>query len=357
MNQLILGDNLAVMERLLTSWHGAIDLIYIDPPFATNNVFRSAPDRAATVSASLDSQVAYSDTFDLDNYLEFLRPRIELGRELLSDRGSFYVHTDTKVGHYVKVMLDGIFGRSNFRSDITRIKSNPKNFKRRAYGNIKDAIFFYTKGPDYIWNEARVAQAESTIHERYNKVDAHGRRYTTTPLHAPGETRNGATGTEWRGMLPPSGRHWRYPPAKLEALDSQGLIEWSSTGNPRKKIYADEARSTGVKMQDVWEFKDPPAPTYPTQKNLHMLRKIVAASSDESSIVMDFFCGSGTALKAAEELCREWLGIDESQVAVSAAKARLGDADFAFVDARSSVDDAFMFTNPLAETVRLCDDD
>ena len=109
------------------------------------------------MSAPREWELAYSDVFTLDEYLDFLKPRIIALRETLSDVGSIYVHTDTKVGHYVKVMLDEVFGRTHFRNEITRIKCNPKNFKRRGYGNIKDTTSSSTaKGPDYIWNEPRV---------------------------------------------------------------------------------------------------------------------------------------------------------------------------------------------------------
>ena len=331
-NRLILGDNLAVLDGMLRDGCGLFDLVYIDPPFATNNVFRANATRAATISSASDGNLAYSDVFDLETYIEFLETRVVVARELLSVDGSFYMHTDTKVGHYVKVMLDRVFGRSNFRNEITRIKSNPKNFDRRAYGNIKDTVLFYTKGGSYIWNEPRVLQSAEAINQRYNKVDESGRRYTTTPLHAPGETKDGPTGSRWHGMLPPAGRHWRYPPTELDELDAAGLIEWSSTGNPRKIIYADEVSANGVKMQDVWEYKDPQVPTYPTEKNLAMLEKIVSTSSDEGSWVLDFFCGSGTTLRAATNLGRSWVGIDQSPVAIEAAKARLGDVEYEFRD-------------------------
>ena len=164
------------MEALLDDYRGVFDLVYIDPPFATNNTFHSSSERSATISAITTAEVAYSDLYDLSDYIKFLEHRIVVARDLMSPDGSFYIHTDTKVGHYVEVMLDGIFGRDKFRNDITRIKSNPKNFSRRAYGNIKDTILFYTKSDSYIWNEPRVRQSEDAINRRYNKIDSQGRR-------------------------------------------------------------------------------------------------------------------------------------------------------------------------------------
>ena len=337
-NRLILGDNLTALEQMFEGYYGVFDLVYIDPPFATNNTFRASSSRSATISSAWDAEVAYADVFDLEEYIEFLRIRVAMARELMSSEGSFYIHTDAKVGHYVKVMMDTVFGRDHFRNEITRIKSNPKNFSRRAYGNIKDTILFYTKGDNYIWNEPRVLQPADVINRRYSKVDASGRRYTTTPLHAPGETRDGATGGVWRGMYPPPGRHWRYPPSKLEDLDAAGLVEWSPTGNPRKILYADEAVTNGVKMQDVWEFKDPQVPTYPTQKNLEMLEKIVATSSVSGSPVLDFFCGSGTTLRAASNLGRSWVGIDQSEVAIRTARMALQDVEYSLQRIQSGTD-------------------
>ena len=159
---------------------------------------------------------------------------------------------------------------------------------------------------------------------RYNKVTPDGRCYMTTPLHAPGETLREATGQPWRGRLPPAGRHWRYRPSVLEQLDRDGLIEWSSTGNPRKIVYADEALADGVKMQDVWTFKDPQRPHYPTEKNLAMLETIVKASSEPNSIVLDAFCGSGSTMQAALNSGRLAIGIDNSESAIRASARRLG---------------------------------
>jgi adenine-specific DNA-methyltransferase len=239
----------------------------------------------------------------------------------LSENGSIYFHIDYKVGHYIKILMDEVFGKNNFLNDLTRIKCNPKNFSRKAYGNVKDMILFYSKTGNHIWNEPKEKQSEEEIARLFKKVDKDGRRYTTIPLHAPGETANGATGQPWRGMMPPKGRHWRSAPAVLEELDKQGLIEWSKNGVPRKKIFADEKE--GKKMQDIWEYKDLQNPTYPTEKNFDLLKSIVKASSNPESIVLDCFCGSGTTLKAAQELGRSWVGIDKSDEAINVALSKL----------------------------------
>ena len=322
-NKLIQGDNLLILKTLLGDYLGKVDLIYIDPPFATNGHFKISDDRANTISSSNNDEISYSDTLIGADFLEFLRERLTFLRELLSERGSIYLHIDYKVGHYVKLVMDEIFGRKNFRNDITRIKCNPKNFHRRAYGNVKDLILFYSKSDDLIWNEPRIPFSDDDATRLFKKVDKDGRQYTTIPLHAPGETSNGNTGKEWRGKKPPKGRHWRTNPTILEEWDKQGLIEWSGTGVPRKKIFLDE--KTGKKMQDIWEFKDPQYPNYPTEKSLDLLKFIIEASSNKSDLVLDCFCGSGTTLVAAQELGRRWIGIDKSEQAIRVAKKRLSD--------------------------------
>ena len=322
-NKLIQGENLTALRSLLESYRGQVSLIYIDPPFATNGEYRVGDTRTGTVSSSPADTLAYADTLVGAEFLDFLRERLVLLRELLADDGSIYLHIDYKIGHYVKILMDEVFGQRNFRNDITRIKCNPKNFPRKGYGNVKDLILFYSKSGNVIWNDPQVPLSEADKARLFRKVDADGRRYTTIPLHAPGETVNGSTGQAWRGMLPPRGRHWRSEPAVLEELDRQGLIEWSANRVPRKKIFADEKATR--RMQDIWEFKDPPYPVYPTQKNLELLQFIIATSSNAGDLVLDCFCGSGTTLLAAQAMNRRWIGIDNSEPAIAAARKRLAE--------------------------------
>jgi len=218
-------------------------------------------------------------------------------------------------------MMDEIFGIENFKNDITRIKCNPKNFDRIGYGNIKDLILFYTKTSTPIWNEPREKYTEKDIEKLFPKQNEQGRRYTTVPIHAPGETENGKSNQAFKGILPPKGRHWRVDVETLEQWDKDGLIEWSTNGNPRKIIFADERE--GKRVQDIWEYKDPQYPTYPTEKNANMLDLIVRTSSNENSIVLDCFCGSGTTLKSAQINNRKWIGIDQSEHAIKATKEKL----------------------------------
>ncbi len=301
-NKFIFGDNLLVLKELLPSYKNRIDLIYIDPPFGTGQEFNS-----------LDDTNAYSDKLVDSVFLEFLRKRLIILREMLSEKGSIYLHIDKKIGHYVKIIMDEIFGYNNFISDITRIKCNPKNFSRKAYGNYTDMILFYTKKRDYhIWNDTTETMTKEKRKELFPKKHPKFGYYTTNPIHAPGKTINGDTGKKWKDIKPPNGRHWRYSREVLSELDEKGLIEWSGNGNPRKIVLASEHK--GFKIQDLWEFKDKGLSyvDYPTQKNHDLLRRIILNSSDENSIVMDCFAGSGSTLKVADELKRKWIGIDNS---------------------------------------------
>lgn len=317
-NLLIFDDNLNAMRFLLQEkgYKSKVDLVYIDPPFATNNTFKMG----STMSAARDSKIAYRDTFSLESYLEFIYERLVLIKEMMSEKGSLYLHIDEKVGHYVKILCDEVFGRQNFINDIARIKCNPKNFKRRAYGNIKDRILLYAKSDKYIWNDIYEEVAESSLKSRFTKQDGKG-FYATIPLHAPGITKNGETAKAWRGLKPPDGRHWRCSLAELDRLQEAGLIEWSKSGVPRKKIYAKDY--SGKKIQDIWEFKDSQKVLYPTQKNRAMLRRIIEMSSNSNSLVMDCFCGSGGFLSESLLLVRGFIGIDCSLEAIKLVKENL----------------------------------
>jgi len=338
-NKLIQGNNLNILKSLLEDYNlaGKIDLVYIDPPFATNTHFKIGTDRANTISSSEDDEIAYSDILIGADFLEFIRERLIFLRELLSDRGSIYLHIDYKIGHYIKLIMDEVFGIKNFRNDIARIKCNPKNFNRKAYGNTKDLILFYSKTDNPTWNDPRTPFTQEDSEKLFKKTDANGRKYTTIPLHAPGETLNGNTGKEWRGVKPPKGRHWRSDPKLLEKWDKQGLIEWSTNGVPRKKIFIDE--KDGKKTQDIWEFKDPQYPSYPTEKNSDLLKFIINASSNENDTVLDCFAGSGTTLASAQELNRNWIGIDQSEQAINVVMKKLSNVSNSLF---SKVDYEFM---------------
>lgn len=329
---LFFGDNFKVLSYLLNNgFKNKIDLIYIDPPYNTEQDFTLSFDRVSTISRSKTDILAYRDNWTINEYLEFIRERLILMRELLSEQGSIYVHIDSKMGHYLKIIMDEVFGIENFKNDIARIKSNPKNFSRRAFGNEKDMVLFYAKNAKKnIFNQITVPLTDDEKQVMFEKIDENGRRYNTVPVHAPGETLNGETGGLWRDMLPPKGRHWRCSPSELDELDKQGLIEWSKNGVPRIKKFADEHK--GKKIQDIWRYKDPMYPDYPTQKNSEMLEMIIAQSSNPNSIVMDCFAGSGSFLKASAKLGRHWIGIDASNIAIQIIQTKLEQLTYQFID-------------------------
>ena len=322
-NLLIQGNNLQGLDYLLKykKLKGKIDLIYLDPPFGTGGNFTISKDKAATISNSKNGDLAYSDKICGNDFLYFLKKRLVIIKKLLSKEGSIYLHIDYKIGHYVKILMDEIFGIDNFRNDITRVKCNPKNFSRIGYGNIKDLILFYTNSSNPIWNEPRENYSEIDLKRLFPKKTKQGRRYTTVPIHAPGETKNVNSNKAFKGIMPPKGRHWGTNIETLNQWDKDGLIEWSSNGNPRKIIYSDEQK--GKRVQDIWQYKDPQYPSYPTEKNSDLLDLIIRTSSNQNSIVMDCFCGSGTTLKSAQINKRNWIGIDQSDQAIQSTKNKI----------------------------------
>ena len=335
---LYFGDNREGLRRL--AWRpAAVDLVYIDPPFGAGNEFLIDRHRANSISAS--GSPAYSDKTQGDEYLEALAARLRAIREVMADHASIYVHIDVKMEHWVRLVMDEVFGEQNFRNSITRIKCNPKNFARYSYGNIKDTILFYSRSPERItWNPQLQPLDDEQLRRLYPKVDDRGRRFTTTPLHAPGHTVNGPTGQQWRGLSPPAGRHWRYPPDRLEELDAAGLVHWSATGNPRKIRYAEDA--VGTLPQDVWWYKDPQRPAYPTQKNAELLARIIATSSNPGDTVLDCYAGSGTTLLQAAGLNRKFIGMDNSPAARRVIERRLRDAgvEYSMLERGNSVGQA-----------------
>lgn len=311
-NRLYYGDNLPILASLLNdrSICGQIRLVYIDPPYATKSIFQSRALNAA-----------YSDLLSGAPYLEFIRERLILLRELLAVDGSIYVQLDENMAFQVKVVMDEVFGKNNFRNWITRKKCNPKNYTRKTFGNISDYILFYTKSKDYVWNRAVDTWTDEHARREYTYVEEQtGRRYKRVPIHAPGE-RNGETGKSWRGLNPPPGKHWQYTPTTLDDMEARGEIYWSPNGNPRRKIYLDE--SLGIPAQDIWlDFRDAHNQNieitgYPTEKNPALIRRLVEASSNSGDLVLDCFSGSGTTLEVAANRGRKWIGMDNSLEAMS----------------------------------------
>ncbi len=325
-NLVYFGDNAEGLRHLQES-QPPVDLVYIDPPFGTSNEFLMDESRANSISAS--GYPAYSDKTRGDAYLEALETRLWGIHAVMAESASIYVHIGVNMEHHVRLIMDKVFGPQNFRNSITRIKCNPKNFERFSYGNIKDTILFYSRTPGSItWNPQPEPMSDEQLTRLYPKIDASGRRFTTTPLHAPGQTVNGPTGQPWRGLAAPTGRHWRYPPEKLDELDEAGLIHWSKNGNPRKIRYSDEG--IGTLPQDVWWYKDPQYPDYPTQKNPELLERIIKTSSNSGETVLDCYAGSGTTLLRSAMLGRRFIGMDNSSAAQQVIERRLRKANVSY---------------------------
>ena len=311
------ADNIDVLNALINDNDvcGKVTLIYIDPPYNTGGAFETR-----------DFKHAYDDCFSTESYLEFMRARLKLMHTLLSDEGSIYIHLDSNMVFHVKILMDEIFGIKNFKGMITRKKCKSKNFTRKTYGNISDYILFYSKTDNPVWNRPFEEWDDEKILKEYPYVEkGTGRRYKKVPIHAPG-TRNGSTGTAWRGMMPPEGKHWQFTPDKLDEMDAHGEIYWSSNGNPRRKVYLDQ--SAGMPVQDIWlDYLDANNQNtlvtgYPTEKNLDMLKRIIETSSCPGDLVLDCFAGSGTTLIAADELNRQWIGVDIGDEAIETIKNR-----------------------------------
>jgi adenine-specific DNA-methyltransferase len=308
--RLYFAENLSALAALASDKRvcGKVRLVYIDPPYATQTIFHS---RKLTH--------AYEDVFQTVEHIDFLRERLAFLHRILADDGSLYLHIDDKMLFHTKLVMDEIFGAANYRNCITRKKCNPKNYTRKVFGNVADYILFYTKSDNYLWNRPLEPWTNARAKE-YQYVELQtGRRYMKVPIHAPG-LRNGETGKPWRGVLPPPGKHWQFPPSVLDEIDAVGEIVWSKNGNPRRKVYLDQ--SAGVPVQDIWmDFRDAHNQNihvtgYPTEKNIDLLKRIIQASSNPGDIVLDCFAGSGTTLSAADMLDRNWIGIDNSPEAL-----------------------------------------
>ena len=313
------GDCLEQLRKLPGA---CIDLAYIDPPFNSNRNYevfwgetkekRSFEDRHASTQA----------------YIEYMRPRcVEIAR-VVKVTGSFYYHCDWHASHYVKVMLDQIFGENNFQNEIVWKRSTAHSDARQGskhFGRLHDVLLFYTGGSDdYTWNQLYSPLSESYIASHYTNLEPDGRRFRWDNLTGPGGAAKGNAFFEVLGVK----RYWRYSPENMQPLIDDGIVAIPPKGKiPALKRYLD--KSKGTPLQSVWDDLPPvnsqakEALGYPTQKPLALLERIIKASSNENDVVLDAFCGCGTALVAAENLGRQWIGIDVSPTACVVMAKRL----------------------------------
>jgi len=356
-NVLYYGDNLEILGKHIPD--ESIDLIYLDPPFSSKRTFNvifkepSGEESAAQIRAFTDfwrwdeaAAVAYREIIEtgphrvsrlvaslyegvgpnaLMAYLVMMALRLLDLRRVLKSTGALYLHCDATASHYLKVILDSIFGPQNYRSEVVWRRTNVHNDPKR-YGAVHDTILFYTKSSRWTWNQEHQSYTEAHIQTSYRKVDAEGRPYMEADLTAskPG----GDVEYEWKGVRPYKGRYWAYSREHMEEFEREGRLIYRKTGMPRLKRYLDEG--PGVPVQTLWMDIAPAKGSerlgYQTQKPLALLERIISVSSNEGDIVLDPFCGCGTAVVAAHKLNRRWIGIDITHLAITVMKERLRDS-------------------------------
>jgi DNA modification methylase len=387
-NRLFYADNLVVLREQIAD--ASIDLVYLDPPFNSNanynilfkspgghgadsqiqafedswrwnnaaedafeQVMRSGNSRAFDI---LHAMRAFLGENDMMAYLSMMAIRlIELHR-VLKPTGSLYLHCDPTASHYLKLLLDGVFGTEAYRGEISWKRSSAHNDGkqgRRQYGNVRDTIFFYSRSRSWTWNPLHTGYDGDYVGSAYRHRDPDGRRYRRGDLTAakPGgdvsylwpvkrpsggawesdlddEHLSPKEGWEYKLVPPYNRRFWAYSRVNMRLFAEAGRLAFTAGGMPEYKRYLDEM--PGVPLQNAWHDIPPAAGGeslgYPTQKPLALLERIIAASSNEGDVVLDPFCGCGTAILAAQKLGRQWIGIDVTHLAISLIERRMKDA-------------------------------
>lgn len=361
MNKLYFGDNLDVLQQHIKD--ATVDLIYLDPPFnkksTFNILYRSPVGEDAQRMAFEDTwrwedgaeeameRVRKADvpTFrilcalqdflgqsDLMAYLAMMTVRLLELRRVLKATGSLYLHCDPTASHYLKVVLDGVFGAENFRNEITW-KRTSTHSDSGTWSRVADTLLFYTRGKQFTWNVPRELHRDEYLSSKYRNDDNDGRgRYMLDNMTSPNPRPNMTY--EWRGYPPPA-MGWRYKLETMQRLHDEGRIWYPTHPNgsldvsrrPRLKRYLKE-QSGGV-MGSIWTDISPLNSQaeerigYPTQKPLALLERVIAASSNPGDLVLDPFCGCGTAVHAAERLGRRWIGIDVTYLAIQVIEDRI----------------------------------
>ena len=349
-NRLIYGDNLLAMAALLAgdehtpSLRGKVDLIYIDPPFDSKADYRTKVNLPAIGGGAgameleqrptVIEQFAYSDTWSdgTASYLAMITPRLILMRELLADTGSIYVHLDWHVGHYVKLVLDEVFGKDNFVNEISWKRSHAHGDTGQGathFGRVTEGIFFYARSERRVWHPPYEPYTAAILERDYKYTDsATGDRFRLMPVDGPGGAAKGNPHYEFQGVR----GYWRYSQEKMQSLWNAGEIALSSTGRSlsRKRFLKD---AKGTPITDFWSDLNRISPTsserldYPTQKPEALLERIIRASCPEGGLVADFNGGSGTAAAVAEKLGRRWVTTDIGKPSCMVMRKRLIDQD------------------------------
>jgi adenine-specific DNA-methyltransferase len=324
-NLIVQGDNLQFLKTcyqnsdplIKDKVKGKVRLVCIDPPFATKSDFKGAGD-----------EKSYSDKVASAEFIEGLRERLIYLREMLADDGSIYVHLDSKMTHYTKIILDEVFGKNRFLNEIIWQRTSARS-DSHSYNHIHDTILLYAKSDHYVFNVQHTPYNQSYIDNFYRHEDEDGRRFRVSDLTAAG-IRKGSTGRPWRGTDPNlRGRHWAYEVEKLDELDKEDRIYWPNKqgGVPGYKRYLDEM--PGVQLQSIWtdisaiSAMAKENAQYPTQKPEALLERIILASSNPGDLVMDVFGGSGTTAAVAEKLGRRWISCDFGKHAIYTMQKRI----------------------------------
>lgn len=316
-NKIFWGDNLQVMSHMLKEYRGKIQLIYIDPPFDSKAQYKKtikvkSNDVSNDMLAFEEKQ--YNDIWTNDTYLQFMYERIILIRELLADTGSLWVHCDASKGHYIKVILDEVFGQDNFINHITWKRTfahGDMGQGAKHLGRISDYILVYQKTPNVKLNSVYTPYEPEYVERVYKYQDDDGRKWQSVSLTGPGGASKGNPFYEFLGVS----RYWQYSKENMERLYAEGKIYQSKPGAvPRRKMYLDEAK--GVPLQDIWTDIVPVQGAarenefYPTQKPLTLLERIMEVATDPGDLVFDCFMGSGTTQAVAMKMGRKFIGAD-----------------------------------------------
>ena len=328
-NKIYWGDNLQVMSHLLKKFRGKVDLIYIDPPFDSKadykKVIQLKGENAANDRTAFEEK-QYTDIWANDEYLQFMFERLVILRELMSDNASIYVHCDYRKSHYLKLMLDEVFGINSFVNEIVWLRTNAHNMKSKGYVRSNDHILFYTKGKDFTFNDQYTGYSEAQL-SRY-KPDKDGRLFTGQDLTFSGV--NHERQFEWRGTKPASNRSWGYSKDDLERLWGEGRILAKKDGTPRldgNKIYLDETKGSALtcNWNDISRIGNTSGERldYPTQKPEELVERIIRVSSNPGDLIFDCFMGSGTTQAVAMKLGRRFIGADINLGAIQTTAKRL----------------------------------
>lgn len=329
LNKIFWGDNLQVMSHLLREFRGKVDLIYIDPPFDSKADYKklvSLKGQVAHNDLTSFEEKQYTDIWSNDDYLQFIYERVLLLRELLSETGSIYLHCDYRKSHYIKLIMDEIFGSDNFVNEIVWLRTNAHNMKSKGYVRSNDHILFYRKTKKFIFNEQFLPHTDAQLGEY--KEDENGELYTTRDLTFSGTSKERQF--EWRGTTPPSNRCWGASKDQLEEWLAEGKIELARDGKAKMrglKVYLKDAKGAPVTSNwtDIIRVGNTSGErlNYPTQKPESLLERIILTSSNDNGIVFDCFMGSGTTQAVAMKLGRKFIGADINLGAIQTTTKRL----------------------------------